>query len=69
MIGHAAPPASTARGLAAASEDAFDAAASALGMAAAVQELSALPGELDYALEGKIWPPDMRAWRSAHARS
>jgi hypothetical protein len=59
----------TFRGLAAASEDAFDAAASALGMAAAVQELSALPGELDYALEGKIWPPDMRAWQSAHARS
>ena len=59
----------TFRGLAAASEDAFDAAVSALGMAAAVQELSALPGEPDYALEGKIWPPDMRAWRSAHARS
>jgi hypothetical protein len=63
-----APVPKTFRDLAAASEDAFDAAISALGMAAAVQELSALLREPDYALEGKIWPPDMRAWRSASAR-
>jgi hypothetical protein len=43
--------------LAAASEDAFDAAISAVVMAAKVQELRALPGAPDYALEGKIWQP------------
>lgn len=48
------------RARAAASEDAFDAAISAIGMAAAAQELVALPHEPDYALEGKIWPPEMR---------
>jgi len=42
---------------AAASEDAFDAAISALAMAAAVEELLALPDEPGYALEGKIWQP------------
>jgi hypothetical protein len=45
------------RRLAAASEDAFDAAISALAMAAAVEELLALADEPDYALEGKIWQP------------
>jgi hypothetical protein len=43
------------RRLAAASEDAFDAAISAVVMAARVEELSALPDERDYMLEGKIW--------------
>ncbi len=42
---------------AAASEDAFDAAISALAMAAAVEQLLELPDEPDYALEGKIWQP------------
>jgi hypothetical protein len=45
------------RRLAATSEDAFDAAVSALAMAAAVEELLALPDDPDYALEGKIWQP------------
>jgi len=45
------------RRLAAASEDAFDAAISALAIAAAADELLALPDEPDYALEGKIWHP------------
>jgi alkylated DNA nucleotide flippase Atl1 len=45
------------RAVAGASEDAFDAAVSALVMAAAVEELVALPEEQDYALEGKIWQP------------
>ena len=43
--------------LAAASEDAFDAAISAVVMAARVDELRALAGAPDYALEGKIWQP------------
>jgi len=43
--------------LAAASEDAFDAAISAVVMAARVDELRALPGAPGYALEGKIWQP------------
>jgi hypothetical protein len=43
--------------LAAASEDAFDAAVSALVMAARVDELRALPGAPGYALEGRIWRP------------
>jgi hypothetical protein len=41
--------------LAAASEDAFDAAISALVMAARVDELRTLPDAPGYALEGKIW--------------
>jgi alkylated DNA nucleotide flippase Atl1 len=45
------------RALAAASEDAFDAAVSALTMAAAVEQLVALPEAPEYALEGKIWQP------------
>jgi alkylated DNA nucleotide flippase Atl1 len=45
------------RAVAGASEDAFDAAVSALVMAAAVEELVALPEERDYTLEGKIWQP------------
>lgn len=44
------------RASAAISEDAFDAAISAIGMSAAVAELVALPREPDYVLEGKIWP-------------
>jgi hypothetical protein len=43
------------RRLAAASEDAFDAAVSALVMAASVDELFGLRHEPDYALEGRIW--------------
>ncbi len=45
------------RRLAATSEDAFDAAVSALVMAASVDELVDLRHESDYALEGKIWQP------------
>jgi hypothetical protein len=45
------------RRLAASSEDAFDAAVSALVMAAGVEELRALPDEPGYALDGKIWRP------------
>jgi hypothetical protein len=52
----AAPMALEFRRLAATSEDAFDAAISALAMAASIGELLALPGALDYTLEGKIWP-------------
>ena len=43
--------------LAAASEDAFDAAISAVVMAARIEELQTLPGAPDYSLEGKIWQP------------
>jgi hypothetical protein len=43
--------------LAATSEDAFDAAVSALVMAASVDELLGLRHESDYALEGRIWRP------------
>jgi hypothetical protein len=45
--------------LAASSEDAFDAAVSALGMSAAVDELAALPATVDARrrLEGAIWRP------------
>jgi hypothetical protein len=43
--------------LAAASEDAFDAAISAVVMAARVDELRTLPDAPGYALEGKIWQP------------
>jgi hypothetical protein len=51
------------RGLAIASEDAFDAAVSALVMAQDVADLEALPAETDPALrlEGRIWHP---AWRA-----
>ncbi len=45
------------RRLAATSEDAFDAAVSALVMVASVDELLGLRHEPDYALEGKIWQP------------
>jgi hypothetical protein len=51
----AVPMALEFRRVAAASEDAFDAAVSALAMAA--EELLALPDEPGYALEGKIWQP------------
>jgi hypothetical protein len=43
--------------LAAASEDAFDAAVSAVVMAARMEELRARPPAHGYALEGKIWQP------------
>jgi hypothetical protein len=43
--------------LAAASEDAFDAAISAVVMTARVDQLQALPDAPGYALEGKIWQP------------
>jgi hypothetical protein len=45
------------RHLAAASEDAFDAAVSAVVMAARMDELRALPGAPGYEVEGKIWLP------------
>lgn len=45
------------RRAAAASEDAFDAAVSAVVMARAIDELLALRGESGYELEGKIWQP------------
>jgi hypothetical protein len=45
------------RRLAASSEDAFDAAISAVVMAARVDQLKALPEEPGYAIEGKIWAP------------
>jgi hypothetical protein len=45
------------RRLAAASEDAFDTAVSAVVMAAAVDDLLGLRHEPDYAVEGKIWQP------------
>jgi hypothetical protein len=45
------------RRLAANSEDAFDAAISAVVMAARVEELQALPEEPGYTTEGKIWAP------------
>jgi predicted nuclease with RNAse H fold len=45
------------RRIAAASEDAFDAAVSALVMAVSVDELVGLHHEPDYALEGRIWQP------------
>ncbi|HKS49153.1 MAG TPA: hypothetical protein VJT49_29390 [Amycolatopsis sp.] len=51
-------PGRQVRHLATASEDAFDAAMAALGMAAGVTELTALPERPDYALEGMIWPPE-----------
>jgi hypothetical protein len=51
----AMPPAF--RRLAATSEDAFDAAVSALVMAASVDEVLGLRHEPDYALEGRIWQP------------
>lgn len=53
----AIPMRSDIRRLAAAGEDAFDAAVSALVMAAGVKELPELPEGPDYALEGKIWQP------------
>ena len=43
--------------LAAASEDAFDAAISAVVMAARVEELQTLPRASGFALEGRIWQP------------
>ena len=43
--------------LAAASEDAFDAAVSAVVMAARVDELRMVPDAPGYSLEGKIWQP------------
>jgi hypothetical protein len=45
------------RRVAAAGEDAFDAAVSAVVMAAGAAELRALPEEPGYALEGRIWRP------------
>ncbi len=45
------------RRLGVASEDAFDAAVSAVVMAARVEELMELPGEPGYILEGRIWVP------------
>jgi hypothetical protein len=45
------------RRLGAVSEDAFDAAVSAVVMAARLEELRTLPGAPGYELEGKIWQP------------
>ena len=69
----AVPMPSDLRRLAAASEDAFDAAVSALVMAGRVEELRALPAEPSYTIEGKIWHPrrparsDPARWRSRPA--
>jgi hypothetical protein len=46
------------------SEDAFDAAVSALVMSAAAEELLRLPPEPDYLVEGKIWWPSAPVGRS-----
>lgn len=54
------PIASKFRDLAVASEDAFDAAVSAIGMGRAIDELAHLPEEPGFTLEGKMWPPDLR---------
>jgi hypothetical protein len=56
------------RRLAAGSEDAFDAAISAVVMAARVEELTALPEQPGYAIEGKIWAPHGRAGVATAAR-
>jgi hypothetical protein len=56
----AVPLAHDLRRLAASSEDAFDAAVSAVVMAARVEELTALPEAPGYAVEGKIWAPRNR---------
>ena len=48
------------RRLAAAGEDAFDAAVSAVVMAASVEELRALPEAPGYEVEGQIWRPHRR---------
>jgi hypothetical protein len=54
------------RRLAASGEDAFDAAVSAVVMAARAEALTALPEEPHYAIEGKIWAPrDPAAVRTA----
>jgi hypothetical protein len=53
----AVPMPADLRQLAASSEDAFDAAISAVVMAARVEDLKALPEEPGYAIEGKIWAP------------
>jgi hypothetical protein len=55
------------RRLAAVGEDAFDAAISAVVMAARVEELEALPDAPGYAIEGKIWRPRHRAARGESA--
>jgi hypothetical protein len=57
------PIQSTFSRLAAASEDAFDAAVSALVLSAAVGELLALRNESDDLLEGRIWQPRLRGGR------
>jgi hypothetical protein len=56
----AVPMSPDLRRRAAASEDAFDAAVSAVVMATRVEELEALPDAPDYAVEGKIWRPRQR---------
>jgi hypothetical protein len=53
------PMASELRERAVRSEDAFDAAVSALVMGRAVGEFVALSAEPDYGLEGKIWQPSV----------
>jgi hypothetical protein len=53
---------------AAASEDAFDAAVSAVVMAARVEELTALSDEPGYEIEGKIWRPRHRVAPGAGRR-
>jgi len=56
------------RRLAASGEDAFDAAVSAVVMAARVEELEALSEEPGYAIEGKIWAPRGRGAVGAAGR-
>jgi hypothetical protein len=57
------PMSTDLRRLAAAGEDAFDAAISAVVMAARVEELRVLPDEPGYEVEGKIWQPRPRRSR------
>jgi hypothetical protein len=57
----AVPMPADLRRLAASSEDAFDAAISAVVMAARVEDLKALREEPGYATEGRIWAPRDRA--------
>ena len=57
------------KALAAASEDAFDAAVSARAMARVAHGFAALPDAPDHRVEGKIWKPDANGPDRAGARS
>jgi hypothetical protein len=57
------------KALAAASEDAFDAAVSALAMARVAHGFAALPDAPDHRVEGKIWKPEANGPDRAGAQS